>query len=389
MLSFFNGKWMMTPFIATINNEDSNSSLIPFCLNALEGSYGTAIQTLGLFLFVLIFNFFVKTILLKLRNRFTREKKIWQLSFVTAFYKPLHYFVWMAAILVAWDILASSIFSISSPIDLDFSLNIVAVLMLGWFLLRWNRKLIDCMVQEQTNNPYPRQKIDLFRKVGTIGILAFTGLLLLAVTGRSIEALITFGGIGGLLLAFASQQIIANFFGGLMIYLVRPFTLGEWVSLPERKMEGNIEEIGWYMTCIRSFDKRPIYVPNSIFMQSIVITPSRMSHERLQFKLHINHKNLDVLAEVISSIRSMLIKHPLIDHQQKVEVYFTNFGDASLEVDVSAYMAIGSDFRQLKQDVLFKIAAIIQEQGAQIAFLTQIMELNSPLTIKNVECLTA
>ena len=55
--------------------------------------------------------------------------------------------------------------------------------------------------------------------------------------------------------------MISNFFGGFMIYVTHSFGIGDWINLPDHNVEGYVEEIGWYTTRIRTFEKRPIYVP--------------------------------------------------------------------------------------------------------------------------------
>ena len=159
------------------------------------------------------------------------------------------------------------------------------------------------------------------------------------------QTLIAFGGIGGLALAFASQQVISNFFGGLMVYLTSPFTIGEWVNIPDRNIEGHIEEIGWYLTRIRNFEKRPIYVPNSVFTQTIVITPSRMSHERFHPVIGLRYQDINVVKPIIDNIKLMLLHHPSIDHHVGVDVYLISFSASALDIEISAYMLTTSDIK--------------------------------------------
>ena len=91
--------------------------------------------------------------------------------------------------------------------------------------------------------------------------------------GFSVSGVMAFGGIGGIAIGFAAKDLLANFFGALTIYLDRPFSEGDWIRSPDREIEGIVENIGWRLTVIRSFDKRPIYVPNSVFA-SIADLPS-------------------------------------------------------------------------------------------------------------------
>ncbi|MBS0272775.1 MAG: mechanosensitive ion channel family protein [Proteobacteria bacterium] len=360
-------------------------SLLNICSKALEGSYGPLIQTLGIVFFVLIFNFFIKALLIKLRTRFGNQHKVWALSFVSALHKPLSYFVWFVAALCALDTVISSLFTFHLA-NIHLILSIGAILSFGWFLLRLNNELVHYMMemsQSQKISLTP-SKLDLIGKIATISVIFVTIFLLMDVTGRNMQTLIAFGGIGGLALAFASQQVVSNFFGGLMIYITQPFTIGEWVNLPERQIEGHIEEIGWYLTRIRSFDKRPIYVPNSVFTQTIVITPSRMSHERFHYTIGLRYRDIKVVKPIIDNIKLMLLKHPSVDHQLSTDVFFKNFGASALDIEISAYVSITANarFPAVRQDILLKIADIVSQEGAEIATPTNIVELHGGLMMK-------
>ena len=335
-------------------------------------------QTLGIVLFVLVFNFFIKALLTKLCTHFSEKQNVWTLSFVSALHKPLSYFVWFVAIICTIDTISGGIFSFHFAYT-HLLLSIGTVLAFGWFLLRWNSQILHFMMEKSYSHqiPFTPGKLDLISKLATISVIFTTLFLLMDVTGRNVQTLIAFGGIGGLALAFASQQAIANFFGGVMVYTTQPFTIGEWVNLPEKKIEGHIEEIGWYLTRIRNFEKRPIYVPNSIFTQTIVITPSRMSHERFHHTIGLRYMDLQAIKPIVDSIKLMLLKHPHIDQQLKVEVYFTHFGPSALDIEISAYMSktSGESFSALSQDLLLKIADIVSQHGAEIATPMNIVEL--------------
>jgi MscS family membrane protein len=369
-------------------NEEPHNSLAIFriCSKILEGEYGPLIQIFGIVLFVLIFNFFIKSLLFNLRTRLGNHQNIWALSFVSALHKPLTYFVWFVASLCALDTLISSVFTFHLA-NIHLLLSIGAVLAFGWFLLRWNAQVIQNMKEmSQTHKiSLTPGKLDLISKLGTISVIFLTLFLLMDVTGRNMQTLIAFGGIGGLALAFASQQVIANFFGGIMIYITQPFTIGEWVNLPERQIEGHIEEIGWYLTRIRNFDKRPIYVPNSIFTQTVVITPSRMSHERFHHTIGLRYRDIKVIKSIIDNIKLLLIKYSAVDHQMPIEVFFKSFGPSALDIEISAYISIPADVRfpVVRQDLLLKIADIVAQEGAEIATPTNIVEFHGGLMMKN------
>ena len=349
-------------------------SFFQLCFKVFEGHFGAFMQVFGILALVLIFNFFVKSTLLRLYNYYQKEQKIWGLSFVSALHKPLNYF----RLFLFCMTLLFGLFSFHIH-NLDLALSIAGILAFGWFLQRWNIKFLHYFLDSSKDNQSPElvSKFDLVSKVATLAIIFITLFLLMGVTGGNMQTLIAFGGIGGLALAFASQQVIANFFGGLMVYTTKPFAIGEWVNLPERNVEGTIEEIGWYLTRVRDFDKRPIYVPNSVFTQSIVITPSRMSHYRFKHTIGLRYSDVALVKTVIDNIKLMLLKHPSIDQSLRTDVCFSNFGPASLDIYISTFMTGASTmlFFALRQDLLIKIAAIIKESGAELVKPTHIIEL--------------
>jgi MscS family membrane protein len=371
-----------------MNDSQFTPPLLQIFAKLLEGSYGLSLQIVSIILFLLFFNFLVKVGLTKLKKRFLRQNKVWYTGFVCAIEKPLNYFVWFTAFICALDATLNR-FLHHNLFNVHTILNLGIVLAIGWFLLRWNSKVLQDMLTMSRDHriDIPPAKLDLISKLATIVIIILTVFLAMDVTGRDMQTVIAFGGIGGLALAFASQQAIANFFGGVMVYLTQPFSIGELINLPDKKIEGHVEEIGWYMTRIRNLDKKPIYVPNSIFTQTIVITPSRMSHERFFHTINLRYHDIDVIKQTVTDIKLMLLKHPQIDHKQKVEVYFLGFGDTALNINISAYIHLGqTDFPSIKQDILLKIADLIRSQGASFATSPPVIQLASGAqVIPNVE----
>jgi MscS family membrane protein len=99
--------------------------------------------------------------------------------------------------------------------------------------------------------------------------------LILNTLGLSLTSLLTISGIGAAVIAFAGKGLIGNFFGGLMLYINRPFTIGEKISSPDRQIEGIVEEMGWILTTVRDTQGCSIYIPNGLFTDIILINLSR------------------------------------------------------------------------------------------------------------------
>jgi MscS family membrane protein len=198
-------------------------------------------------------------------------------------------------------------------------------------------------------------------------------LMILQAFGVNISTLLALGGVGGLAIGFAAKDMLANFFGGLVIFLDRPFTIGDWVCSPDRKIEGTVEHIGWRQTRIRTFDKRPLYIPNSIFTSIIVENPSRMINRRIYETISLRYQDAGVIGEVISSIKLMLQAHPDIDTEQTMIVNLNKFGSYSLDFFVYTFTKTTNwvEFHRIKQDVMLKIISIAHKHGADFAYPTQ------------------
>jgi hypothetical protein len=97
------------------------------------------------------------------------------------------------------------------------------------------------------------------------------------------------GGIGVVALGFAAKDMFANLFGGRMIYLDRPFSVGGWIRSRDREIEGTVEPIGWRLTLIRTFDQRPLYLPNAVFTTIAVQNLSRMTNRRSDERISERH----------------------------------------------------------------------------------------------------
>jgi MscS family membrane protein len=142
---------------------------------------------------------------------------------------------------------------------------------------------------------------------------------------------LAFGGVGGIAVGFAARDLLANFFGGLMIYMDRPFNVGEWIRSPDKEIEGTVEKIGWRLTTIRTFDKRPLYIPNSIFNNISVENPSRMSNRRIKETIGIRYDDLSKMEKIINDVRKMLKEHADIDTTKTLIVNFNEFAPSSLD----------------------------------------------------------
>ena len=210
-------------------------------------------------------------------------------------------------------------------------------------------------------------------RLARIALWIVVALMILQSLGVSVSGLLAFGGIGGIAVGFAARDLLANFLGGLSIFLDRPFTVGDWIRSPDREIEGTVEDIGWRMTRIRTFDQRPLYVPNSIFASVALENPSRMNNRRIYETIGIRYDDAASMAAIVSAVRTMLEEHEAIDLERTLIVNLVNFGPSSLDFFIYAFTKTTDwvTYHQIKQDVLLKILDIVAVHQAEVAFPTR------------------
>ena len=211
----------------------------------------------------------------------------------------------------------------------------------------------------------------------SVGIVVL--LMVLQSLGVSVSGLLAFGGIGGIAVGFAARDLLANFLGGLSIYFDRPFTVGDWIRSPDREIEGTVEDIGWRMTRIRTFDQRPLYIPNSIFSSVAVENPSRMNNRRIYETIGIRYDDVAVMGRIVADVKAMLESHEAIDLSRTLMVNFVACGPSSLDFFIYAFTKTTdwATFHAIKQEVLLQVLSIISAQGAEVAFPTRTLLLDS------------
>jgi MscS family membrane protein len=298
----------------------------------------------------------------------------WDDVFVTALEAPLRVVLWVGVAYLCLDVLSKTLQQQVTTL-LDTSL----ILVLTWFAQRMIKGVEDQLLAERGDGlaSTDRATVQAVAKLLRIILWVFAGLTVLQTLGISISGLLAFGGIGGIAVGFAAKDLLANFFGSLSIYLDRPFTTGDWIRSPDKEIEGTVEEIGWRLTCIRTFDQRPLYVPNALFSQISVENPSRMRNRRIYETIGLRYEDAGKVDAVVSDVREMLRAHPEIDLTRTLIVNFVSFGPSSLDFFVYTFTKTTDwvRFHEIKQDVLLQILDIIYRHGADVAFPTQTLHV--------------
>jgi MscS family membrane protein len=256
--------------------------------------------------------------------------------------------------------------------------NIGFVLCVLWLLFRWKLYFIRSCEKRLNHGDIPIDSFtfEMFGKIFNIAAIFIASLVVLQILGLDIVPLVTFGGVGIAALGFAAKDIFANLVSGFILYATRPFTVKDLIEIPEKNIYGYIEEIGWCLTCVRDLQKKPIFVPNSIFSSSLLVNITRMSHRCMDEKIHIRFSDISTVLPILQRIKDLLHSNPMIDSQEPIYVFFKSFGIYSIEIEIRAYIkSIRYDeYMEIKQNILIAIYDIIITQSAEITYPTSIIQ---------------
>jgi MscS family membrane protein len=335
-------------------------------------------ETFAIVLATAVAHFIVHHVLRRLRAQLEKTRNLYDDALLDAARRPLAWAIWLvgvswAAETVGGEAVQAEIFEAVGP-----AREVGIIALLCWFAVRFisfvETHIADADYRENPADPTTASAVG---KLLRASVIITAALMAMQTLGFSISGVLAFGGVGGIAVGFAARDLLANFFGAIMVFLDRPFSVGDWIRSPDKSIEGTVEEIGWRLTRIRTFDARPLYVPNATFASITVENPSRMTNRRIYETIGVRYQDVGVLESIVTDVKQMLAEHEAIDHDKTLMVNFVEFGASSLDFFVYAFTrtTVWAEFHAIKQDVLFRIARIIDGHGAEIAFPTRTVVL--------------
>lgn len=345
-----------------------------------QGSeYRWIIQVFLIVLATLIINFFIRKTFDRLEIHANRTVGRFDNILIETARRPVRVFVWIAGVLMAAEVVRNvsnePIFDLIDPIR-----EVSFIVLFAWFAVRFIRHGESAVQRDGVlENPMDATTASALGKLLRLSVVITTSLVVLQTLGFSISAILAFGGVGGIAVGFAAKDILANFFGGLMIYLDQPFKVGDWIRSPDKEVEGTVENIGWRLSRIRTFDQRPLYVPNATFASISVENPSRMRNRRIYEIVGLRYDDAGKIEQVVADVKAMLQAHDEIDQDQTMIVNVNKFNSSSIDFFVYTFTKTVNwvRYHEVKQDIMVKIIEIVQSNGAEFAFPTQTLHLKN------------
>ena len=202
-------------------------------------------------------------------------------------------------------------------------------------------------------------------------IYVIAGFMIITDLGFNLNGLVAGLGIGSVVITLAAQDTAKNLFGGLVIFLDKPFVVGDWIEVED--YEGTVEDITFRSTRVRTFENSVVNIPNAVIANDSIINWSRMEKRRNKVNLCLD---LDTPLEKVQIVQKR-IKELLIQHDDVIDdtiiVRFDNITDNGINLLVCSYTnSIDyASFLEEKEKINFKIMQILKEENVELAYDTK------------------
>lgn len=361
-----------------------------------------SIVSISVFVILFFFRHLIAHLIIKLlgffskflKNQEVQEKIKHDIS------KPILWFLIISSISISLAILA-----FPKPASPDFVMwvNASYIITLSWLAISlfkgYGIAILGSIAEK--NNTFRREVINLLLKITYFLIILVAVLMLLKNFGFNISALIASLGIGGLAVAFAVKDMLANFFASVVLLFDNSFNQGDWIVCGD--IEGTVVEMGLRRTTIRTFDNAMLFVPNSLLANSSVRNWNRRKRgRRIRMQIGVTYSSTpDQIRSCVKDIKTMLLNHPkiakdtderpplshyeldlkqnivslddLLGYKSNLFVVLDEFADSSINILVYCFSTTVNwgEWLDVRQDVMLKIMDIIASHNLSFAFPSQ------------------
>ncbi len=226
-----------------------------------------------------------------------------------------------------------------------------------------------------TSNTFDDLLVPLIRKAAKVFVLAFGLVFLAEALHLPLASLVAGVSIGGIAIAFAARDTIANLFGSVAVILDRPFSVGDWIVVGD--VEGIVEELGFRSTRVRTFYNSLITLPNATLISAHVDNYGRRAYRRFKTNLALTYDTPpDRIEAFCEGIRELIRRHPNT-RKDSFEVHLNTFGAHSLDVLVYMFFRTrdwSSELRE-RHRFMLDVLRLAERLEVRFAFPTQTVQL--------------
>lgn len=251
------------------------------------------------------------------------------------------------------------------PEIIEFGFKVVLTLILfaiGRKIIKWIRKIVRISLEKSSVDKGVEQFIDSLLKFGLYALMIFTIATNFGVDTASVAALLASAGVA---IGLALQGSLSNFAGGVLILLLKPFAVGDYIIEDNHKNEGTVTEIQLFYTKLTTLDNKTIIIPNGMLTNNSLTNVSEKKERKLDLKVDISYDSDLKKAKTI--LRRLIDAEEKILKDEEIQVFVHDLGASSVVLGLRAWVK-AEDYWDVRWKLLEDIKLTMDAEGIEIPF---------------------
>lgn len=251
------------------------------------------------------------------------------------------------------------------PNIISFGIKVVLALVfffIGGKVIKWIRKIVRRSFERTGADTGVTQFVDSMLKFGLYALLVFIIATNFGVESSSVAALIASAGVA---VGLALQGSLSNFAGGILILLLKPFVVGDYISVPQEGIEGTVKEIQIFYTKMATVDNQTVVVPNSILTSNSLTNVTARPERKLDLKVGISY-DAD-MKEAKRIIEEILHRDLSVIQDEEIVVFVSDLADSAVMIGLRAWVKT-EDYWAARWRILEQIKTEFDQAGIEIPY---------------------
>lgn len=253
----------------------------------------------------------------------------------------------------------------SIPELITFGLKVLAALVaffIGRLVIRWIRKIVRRSFERSGADKGVEQFVDSLLKYGLYALLVFSLISSLGFDTTSVAAVLASGGVA---IGLALQGSLSNFAGGVLILLLKPFVVGDYIIEDSNGKEGTVKEIQIFYTKLSTIDNKTIVIPNGMLTNNSITNATAKDERQLDLRVGISY-DADI-RQAKSVIENLLIKDECIIKNEQINVFVHELADNAVVLGIRAWVK-NEEYWETRWRLLEEIKLLLDENGIEIPY---------------------
>ena len=253
----------------------------------------------------------------------------------------------------------------SIPGMITFGLEVLAALVaffVGRLVIKWIRKIVRRSFERSGADKGVEQFVDSLLKYGLYALLIFSLISSLGFDTTSVAALMASGGVA---IGLALQGSLSNFAGGVLILLLKPFVVGDYIIEYTNGKEGTVKEIQIFYTKLSTIDNKTIVIPNGMLTNNSITNATAKDERQLDLRVGISY-DADI-RQAKSVIENLLIKDECIIKNEQINVFVHELADSAVLLGIRAWVK-NEEYWETRWRLLEEIKILLDENGIEIPY---------------------